>query len=851
MKQDLPINKYLPSITQTLQQQNSLILQADPGAGKSTAVPLYLLANLDLSGKTIWMLEPRRLAAKSIAHYLADCLGEKVGQTIGYQIKNERKISSHTKLEIITEGILTNRLQHDPELADVGLIIFDEFHERSIHADLGLTLCQDIRQGFNESLKILVMSATIDTQQLSNFLDNAPIIISEGRCFPVSEHYLSKPVLSNQPRDWLGNLQKLILKAYNDSGKGDCLVFLPGQGEIKRVQNWLSTIVDSSQTVAYPLYGSLSAKQQQQAMSLDKQGRRKIILATNIAETSLTLPNITSVVDSGFERRSLYDVNSGMTRLIMQRISNAAAAQRQGRAGRLQAGACYRLWTSQQQKTLNEFSPEEIITTDLDALCLTLSQWGIKSFKELNWLTAPPTPHINASTSLLKKLALINNNNQLTTKGQQAVNFGVAPRFASLLATVATEPTVIQNLAADLVAVLSENNFLQTKDDADLVHKVMALQSYRQHKKQALTQYQLKPHSAEQALKTANNLIKKLNSPSQSYNLTQCQTLLAKLVATAFPDRIGKQRNPNSQRYQLTNGKGALLLEFDKLRPTAWLAIAELDGQKSDGRIYSAIEIDESTVEEIIGFTKHSSYIYNPDKNEILGKQSIKCGAILLAEKPLQEQDPIKMASCLQQAIKTSQLAILPWTKKLKSWLARINWLNNTASTQTDDWPSFESNHLFDDIEEWLFPYIENITSIKALQNIDLTTLLKARLPYPLTAELDKQAPESYLTPSNKLIFIDYSSANQATVSVVLQEIFGEQTSPNLAWGKVKLSFELLSPGKRPIQKTSDLANFWQSSYFEVIKDMKGQYPKHRWPDKPLEEKPGKSYQARKIRKVK
>ena len=394
MKQDLPINKYLPSITQTLQQQNSLILQADPGAGKSTAVPLYLLANLDLSGKTIWMLEPRRLAAKSIAHYLADCLGEKVGQTIGYQIKNERKISSHTKLEIITEGILTNRLQHDPELADVGLIIFDEFHERSIHADLGLTLCQDIRQGFNESLKILVMSATIDTQQLSNFLDNAPIIISEGRCFPVSEHYLSKPVLSNQPRDWLGNLQKLILKAYNDSGKGDCLVFLPGQGEIKRVQNWLSTIVDSSQTVAYPLYGSLSAKQQQQAMSLDKQGRRKIILATNIAETSLTLPNITSVVDSGFERRSLYDVNSGMTRLIMQRISNAAAAQRQGRAGRLQAGACYRLWTSQQQKTLNEFSPEEIITTDLDALCLTLSQWGIKSFKELNWLTPPPTPEL-------------------------------------------------------------------------------------------------------------------------------------------------------------------------------------------------------------------------------------------------------------------------------------------------------------------------------------------------------------------------------------------------------------------------------------------------------------------------
>ncbi len=857
----LPIDQHLENIKQTLQDGDTLVLQADPGAGKSTAVPLHLLKNLDLQSKSILMLEPRRLAAKSIANYLASCLGEKVGHSIGYQVKNDRKITANTRLEIITEGILTRRLQQDPELENVGLIIFDEFHERSIHADLGLTLCKDIREGFNDNLKILVMSATIDTQQISQFLNGAPVLISEGRCFPVDTHYLPKPLSSTKPRDWLPALQQLILKAYNDHAtdeeKGDMLVFLPGQAEIRKVQTWINALIQSNETVVCPLYGSLPAKAQQQALALDPQGRRKIVLATNIAETSLTIANISAVVDSGFEKRAEYDVSSGMTKLAMQRISLASANQRQGRAGRVQAGSCYRLWSLQQHKALADFTPEEIVSTDLTAFCLELVQWGVADYHSLQWLTAPPAAHISAAFQLLTTLGLVSDNKILTNLGKQAVKLGVSPRFASLLVglkarieskTKASDPALL-NLAIDLVAVLSEVGFAQQNGDADLVDPVMILQAVRQNKSQACKEYQLKQPVVEQVLKTVQNLSKALGVKQEVLNLSFAQLNLGELVARAFPDRVAKQRKANSHRYQLTNGKGAQLAEFDKLRPTPWLAIADLDGQRNDGRIYKAVEIDAQTVEEVLGFKNEAFYHYDAAKNEIIGKQTTHCGQIILSESKLLKQDKQNMKACLQETIISSHLALLPWKPNLNAWLARVNWLASHCPAETEAWPSFTQEALESSLDDWLLPYIGEVYSVKALQNIDLTSLLKARFPYELMSVLDEQAPENYTAPSGLKVSIDYSEPTQAVVSVVLQEVFGELSSPKLAWGKVSLSFELLSPARRPIQKTSDLANFWRTSYFEVIKDMKGQYKRHRWPDKPLEEKPGKSYQPRKPRK--
>ena len=842
----LPITPYLPSILQQLAEQQVLVLQAEPGAGKSTAVPLYLLANMSSDKGKILMLEPRRLAAKSIAQYLAKQLNEPVGHTVGYQVRNERKISSNTRLEIITEGILTSKIQNDPELKDVSLVIFDEYHERSIHADLGLTLCKDIRSGYNESLKVLVMSATINTQKVSAFLDNAPIIESEGRCFPVSTHYLTRPVKSNHARDWLPELISFIAQALAETD-GDVLVFLPGQGEIKRCLETLTNQLDLAKIVVLPLYGGLKNDQQQQAILPDKQGRQKVVLATNIAETSLTIENISAVVDSGFERVSLYDVSSGMSRLLTQRISLASANQRQGRAGRVQAGQCYRLWTQSQQQALKPFSAEEITTTDLASLQLSLVQWGVKNYTDLDWLTLPPKAHIDAALNLLQRLDLINTNQALTAKGKRAIQFSIEPRFASLLVSVANADSSIQAMACDLVAVLQDSHFLHASDDADLVTRMLALQSYRKDRQQAVKRYQIKTAIAEQALINAKKMASLLGCKVLAeHDLSALQSQLGGLVAKIYPDRIAKRRTQqsNENRYLLSNGKGATLGEFNHLKNSDWLAIADLDGQRKDGKIFLAAHIEQAVLAETIGFETKAYYRYEPTTQKIVGKQQTKLGAIVLAEADLTESDKEQLQACLRQAIIDSDLKRLNLSKNLQAWLNRVNWLTLQNLQQTQDWPDFTLPGLVNSVEQWLFPYIESITSVKELTKVDISSLIKSRLPYEYMAEIDSQAPEYYVTPTGKKIKIDYSG-QLPKVSVVLQELFGELSSPKLAWGKTNLAFEMLSPAQRPIQVTSDLANFWQSSYFEVAKEMKGRYPKHRWPDKPLEEKAGRSIKSK------
>ncbi|MBE0493503.1 MAG: ATP-dependent helicase HrpB [Thiomicrospira sp.] len=842
----LPISALLPQIVSTLAEQPGLVLQAEPGAGKSTAVPLALLKADWLAGKKIVMLEPRRLAVRSIANYLARQLGEKVGQTIGYQIRNERKISSQTRVEIVTEGILTRRLQQDPELSDVALVIFDEFHERSIHADLALTLCLEVQSALRDDLKLLVMSATIDTEQVSAFLNHAPILKSEGRSFPVNTHYLPQPLNSSHPNDWLPALKQLINQALKTTSK-DVLVFLPGQGEIKRAQTWLQeSFIENSQApglVLRPLYGQLSADQQEIALVPDPQGRRKIVLATNIAETSLTIEGIGAVVDSGWARQAIYDVSSGMTRLVTLRISQAAAEQRKGRAGRLMAGGCYRLWSESQQHQMRAFETEEISQTDLSDLCLELAQWGVSSPDELRWITSPPQAHYAAAKNLLVQLELLTPNGGLTELGKAAQGLGLNARLARMLLSVQNQSAEQQSLALDIAALLAEADILPSAQNADLVKRLMVLQTYRQDRQQAKREYSIHIPAIEQALKNADNWRRQLNfSKPIRLSLAQMQTNSGTLVALAFPDRIAQRRQGDEPRYLMSNGKGALLKPDDPLRHQAWLSIANLDGQRQQGRIYLAAPLDLASLEQTFATQIKTQVGLNFDakKRELIASEQRCLGKLVLSEKPVDSITPDQFQAALIEVL-AENLDLLPWTEKAEHWLSRLRWL---ASFNTD-WPSYNQAWLSANIVHWLSPYLSGIRSVKALQKLNMLTVVQSLLDYEQQQVLEREAPAFYNAPSQKPVSIMYSASHDPKVSIQLQEVFGELSSPLLAWGQKPLTFELLSPARRPIQTTADLAHFWRNSYFEVIKDMKGRYPKHRWPDKPLEEKPGRSIKAR------
>lgn len=837
----LPISPLLAQIVSTLAERPGLVLQAEPGAGKSTAVPLALLKAEFLAGKKILMLEPRRLAVRSIAHYLAHQLGEKVGQTIGYQIRNERKTSPQTRLEMVTEGILTRRLQSDPELSDVALVIFDEFHERSIHADLALTLCLEVQSALRDDLKLLVMSATMDVEQVSAFLNHAPILTSEGRRYPVETHYLPQPLTSSHPNDWLPLLKPLIYQALKNS-RQDVLVFLPGQAEIKRLQTLLhETLLPG--LVVCPLYGQLPPEQQAMALVPDEQGRRKIVLATNIAETSLTIEGIDAVVDSGWARQAVYDVSSGMTRLVTQRISQAAAEQRKGRAGRLRAGVCYRLWSESQQQQMAAFDTEEISQTDLSDVCLELALWGVNSPDELRWLTPPPAAHYAAAKNLLQQLDLLTPHGSLTVLGSAAQGLGLNPRLARMLLSTHNQTAEMQSLALDLAALLAEGDILRGEQDADLIKRLLVLQAYRHDRQQAKQAYAIQTGVLEQALKNADNWRKQLGfSPPITHSLAQMQTFSGALVALAFPDRIAQRRKGGEPRYLMSNGKGALLKADDSLRHQAWLAIANLDGQRQEGRIYLAVPLDLATIEHTFGahIETRAELRFDNQKQELIASEQRCLGRLVLSEKPADSIKPSEFQAALLDVL-AARLDLLPWTDKAQQALQRLRWLAELNA----DWPSYNQAWLLHNIQHWLAPYLSDINSIKGLQKLDMSAIVHALLDYQQQQVLNLQAPMFYTTPSGKSLMIDYSQPQSAKVSVQLQEVFGELKSPLLAWGKVALTFELLSPARRPIQTTADLANFWRTSYFEVIKDMKGRYPRHRWPDKPLEEKPGRSIKPR------
>ena len=838
----LPIDNFLPEIHSKLSSANNLVLAAEPGAGKSTAVPLSLLNADFLHGKKIIMLEPRRVAVKSIAHYLASLLGEKVGQRIGYQIRNEGKSSAATQLEIVTEGILTRRLQQDPELNDVGLIIFDEFHERSIHADLALMLALEVQEAYREDLKLLVMSATIDTEQISNYLQQADILTCPGRTYPVTVEYLAGQ-LANQPVKAISvKVMQALAQVLANSSEGDILVFLPGQADIKRCLE-AAQAKYQSEFELLPLYGSLPLAQQEKVLNKANYQQRRVIFATNIAETSLTIAGISYVIDSGLEKTLTFDIKSGLSRLATTKISKASATQRAGRAGRLQNGHCLRLWRESEHQALNDFQKEEIKTANLANLTLDLSAWGITTFDEVNWLTAPPKNHFEVACQLNQSLGLLDKNNQMTQRGHQALKLGLEPRLASML--LSCETTIEKQLGCLLAALLSERDILVNAEHSDITERVLIFNDYIKSSSSHKAKQSINRNVLVQASKLANSFASLLGGVNlaETLSLTDVHEYIGPLLLTAYPDRLAQQRGNGSERYLLANGRGVALKAGDGLAGEPWLVVCDCDGKNKDGAIYSAAAISLSAIKTSLqaDLDEQTHYALDTNKEKVIGRRKVNYRSLVIDEVSLSKIPPAEFQLCVQDILRQEGLTFLNWTAKCEAWLARVNWLGQ----QVENFPLLSEKSLLNDLATWLLPYLTNINTIKQLRQLNIYDLLMANLSWQQQQFLTQHAPEQYITPSNKSVLIRYDQHQGPTVSVILQEMFGQLTSPLLAQGKVPLRFELLSPARRPIQTTSDLANFWRSSYFEVAKDMRGKYPKHRWPEKPLEEAPGRSIAQR------
>ncbi len=831
----LPIDEYLPVIASKLITGTNLVLQAEPGAGKSTALPLSLLDTDWLRGKKILMLEPRRVAAKSIAHYLARQLGEKVGQRIGYQIKNDRKITKDTVLEIVTEGILTRRLQGDPEISDIGLIIFDEFHERSIHADLSLLLSLEIQQTIREDLKLLVMSATIDTGLISRYMGGADIIECPGRVFPVSVEYIHA-----QKAPLVHLVTNALRSALEADKKGDILVFLPGQADINRCISESNNIFDTDPTMLFlPLYGGLPLSQQEQALIPDPSGKRRIIFTTNIAETSLTIEGVTCVIDSGLEKVLIYDPASCMTRLETTYISKASADQRKGRAGRTQMGACIRLWDEQKQRSLRDYQGEEVLSADLSAFVLELYIWGAGNYDDINWLTPPPKPHFLSAQATLMSLGLIDSENKVTPLGAKAAGIGLSPRLAAML--LRAETTIEKGIACELAALLSDRDIFYRNKGVDIIERLLALQDYTANRNTALKTHPIKRSSVDQLLTSSSALrrVLKLDKSVSRPSLTQLQDSAGKLLLHAYPDRLAKRRSNSCGRYQLANGKGVHLYEDDPLYGSEWLIIADCDAQKKEGRIYSASSISYESIQECLAgsFITNDRFEFDKKKQKVTGRRITEYGAIIVTSAVISVIPPEQFQKCLLQVLQVSGLNILNWTLRCEGWLSRAQWLGENLNS----FPLLSKNSLLKNANDWLLPYISNANSIADLKKVNVFELLVGTLSWDDQQTLNREAPTNYTTPSNKSVSIVYDGQQGPTVSVQLQEMFGEVKSPKIAGGNVAIRFELLSPARRPIQITSDLDNFWQTSYFDVAKEMRSKYPRHRWPDQPLLEKAGRS----------
>jgi ATP-dependent helicase HrpB len=808
----LPVQEALPALLAALAEHPSAVLQAPPGAGKTTLVPLALLDQPWLMGRKIIMLEPRRLAARAAAKRMAELLGEGVGETVGYRIRQDSKISTKTRIEVVTEGILTRMIQDDPGLEGIGAVLFDEFHERSLPADLGLALALEIQGSLRDDLRLLVMSATLDGERVAALLGDAPIITSQGRAFPVDIHWLEKP----EPRKFEAAVASAILNALDDTETGDVLVFLPGQGEIRRVERHLAA--EGCPAVVVPLFGDLPAAEQDRALQ-PIPGQRKVVLSTAIAETSLTIEGVTIVVDGGQMRVPRFDPNGGMSRLVTVPVAKASAEQRRGRAGRLQPGRCYRLWSEAEHRALPAFAAPEILDADLAPLALDLARWGSA---DLRWLDPPPTAAYAQATALLTELEALDADGRISAHGKAMAALPVHPRLAHMM--IKGRALGLGGLACALAALLSERDILRQARDADLRRRVEAMLGAQDRDADR--------SGLMRARDLARQLRRLLGVAEQSDRLDR----IGLLLAFAFPDRVA-QRRGDGLAYRLSNGRGAFFAQPEAISSTPYLVVADLDGDRKDARIFLAAALDEADLDE--HFATHliraDSVVWDKREQAVLARRQTRFGALILQESRLDTPPADLMAAAQLQAIADLGLAALPWTDAARALRQRIAFLRRH---HPQDWPDFSEEALLETLSDWLLPYLSGMSRSAHWQKLDLTSILRDSLSWEQRQALDRLAPTHVSVPSGSRIGIDYENAEQPVLAVRLQEMFGLAETPALLDGKVPLLLHLLSPARRPLQVTRDLAGFWSGSYKAVKADMKGQYPKHYWPDNPLEAEP-------------
>jgi ATP-dependent helicase HrpB len=809
---NLPITETIPDVQKHLQNTNTLILTAPPGAGKSTILPLALLDQPWLQNKKIIVLEPRRLAASTIAYRMADLLNQQPGQTIGYRIRFENKISRHTKIEVVTEGILTRMLHSDNALEDVGLIIFDEFHERSIHADIALALSREVQQILRPDLRILIMSATLDVPQLAEML-KAPIVESKGKMYPVDIIYTNEQDIQQLPE----LSARTIARAVKEQ-EGDLLAFLPGQAEIRKTAEILNRTLSSF--AIHSLYGQLSHAEQQAALMPDPHGRRKIVLATSIAETSLTIEGIKIVVDSGFTRKQPFNPGNGLSALKTVQVSIDSADQRAGRAGRLSPGTCYRMWSAATQQRLAPYRTPEILDSDLTPLLLDLLEWGIADTNTLCWLNNPPANAINSAKELLQALGAISES-KITDHGKQIHRLPCHPRLANMLITAQQSGKLA--LATDVAALLEERDPLDRQTSgADLNLRIEQLRRYRSEGQ--------RDRKWEKIEKTAAAYRKLFSIAPDNKAADHFATGL--LLAYAYPERIASAKDTSNGLFQLANGQTASLNKEDDLAHEPWLSIAQLDAQKGQGKVFLAAPLNPKDLIHLA--TETQNIRWDSRKQQLLATTDLRIGSIVLQSKALANPDPQQLEHIISETIKTEGQQLLNLSPQLEQWQNRV--LSLRIWNPEQNWPDVSTQSLLVNNKTWLGPYFSTLRKAEDFKKIDLADILQHATLYEQQIQLNQLAPPAITVPSGSSIPLSYSAYGEAPILAVrLQELFGMLDTPSVNQGTTKVVIHLLSPGYKPVQVTTDLRSFWQNTYFEVRKELKRRYPKHSWPENPLE----------------
>jgi ATP-dependent helicase HrpB len=833
----LPVAVELEALETALHQGRNAVLVAPPGSGKTTAVPLALLQAAWLSQRRVLLLAPRRLAARAAAYRMAALLNEPVGETVGYRIRLESRVGPRTRIEVITEGVLTRMLQADPGLSGAGLVIFDEFHERSLEGDLGLALCLEIQEVFNASLRLLVMSATLDPAPVTALLHDAPLIRCQGRAFAVETRYAPYPETKPVERA----VCEILLRSAA-AGEGNILAFLPGAPEIRRVTRLLAEAGLPEGWDIQPLYGNLPRDRQDAAISPPAAGRHKIVLSTAIAETSLTIEQIRVVVDCGLQRAPRFDPRSAMTRLVTLPVSQASADQRRGRAGRLGPGICYRLWSKERHTALAARNRPEILNSDLSGLALELAQWGAGP-GALKWLDPPPATAYEQARALLTDLGALDNRGSITPHGRRMAQMPLHPRLAHMI--LSAGKAAMGASACNVAAILSERDplrFSGRQRDSDLLLRMEALEAFKARRPFGLPDAVVDTGALRRILKVAAELRHRLGIKDR----TSHRPDPGRLLAWAYPDRIACRRPGDPGRYLLTSGRGAYFDPPEPLTAHDYLVVAELDGERRETRIFMAAAYDRQTLKNQFGdrIQTVDTVTWNDRTQAVEAVRRQTLGALVLQQDPIADPDPHALSAALIQGIHRCGLDALPWTRTLRAWRDRVATLRRIQAG-AEDWPDLSDAALAADLAQWLGPYVDGMRHMKDLARLDLRGSLNALLTWRQRQLLDRLAPTHWTVPSGSRRPIDYSG-DVPVLAVRLQEMFGTTGTPAIADGRLPLLLHLLSPAGRPVQVTQDLAGFWRSGYPAVKKELMGRYPKHYWPDDPLTAQPTSRAKPRK-----